>query len=163
LLNQAKPKPDSDGKPPRIVVLGVGNELNGDDVAGLFVLRSLQEAQSKGLLPDTWLLLEGGTAPENFTAPIHRFRPDWLLVVDAAQIGCRPGQIAYIGLDEVDGASAFTHGLPLSLIGQYLIGETGCRFGLLGIQVEQTGFGLPPSQAVLRAVGRLAAALPSFA
>lgn len=143
------------------MVLGVGNELNGDDVAGLLVLRSLRESQSNGLLPDTWLLLEGGSAPENFTAPIHRFRPDWLLVVDAAQIGCRPGQIAYIGLDEVDGASAFTHGLPLSLIGQYLVGETGCRFGLLGIQVEHTGFGVPPSQAVLRGVRRVAAALQS--
>lgn len=143
-------------RPPRIACLGVGNELNGDDAAGVLVLRLLLQQQP----PEHCLLLETGPAPENFTAPIIRFAPDWVLVVDAAHMQARPGQIAYVGQEAVDGMSAFTHGLPLSMLGKYLAAETGCVFGLLGIQTLQTGFGAPLCAAVERAVRRLAQALP---
>ncbi len=145
------------GRPPRIVCLGVGNELNGDDVAGLLVLRLLKQQNVSG---EHCLLLEAGPSPENFTAPVIRFAPDWVLVVDAAQMQARPGQIAYAGLDAVAGVSAFAHGLPLSMLGEYLVAETGCQFGLLGIQVLETGFGAPLSPRVEQAARRLARALP---
>jgi hydrogenase 3 maturation protease len=157
LLNRAQKKlsrPDRDHSL-RIAIIGVGSELNGDDAAGLLVVRLLGQHR----LPETCLVLETGPAPENFTALVVRFAPDWVLVVDAAQLGAQPGRIAYVGSDEVAGVSAFTHGLPLALLGRYLAAETGCQFGLLGIQALDTGFGAPLSAAVQSAARRLARAV----
>ena len=152
MLHRARKNLNKPGRLPRIACLGVGNELNGDDVAGLRVVRFLKQIN---IPAEICLLLETGPSPENFTAPVTRFAPDWVLVVDAARMQAQPGRIAYAGLAEVAGVSAFTHGLPLSMLGEYLVAETGCQFGLLGIQVVQTGFGVPLSAAVERAAGRL--------
>jgi hydrogenase 3 maturation protease len=152
LLHRARTNLEPLGHLPRIACLGVGNELNGDDVAGLWVVRFLKQIN---IPAQRCLLLETGSSPENFTAPVTRFAPDWVLVVDAARMQAQPGRIAYAGLADVTGVSAFTHGLPLSMLGEYLVAETGCQFGLLGIQVAQTGFGVPISATVERAARRL--------
>lgn len=139
--------------------MGVGNELNGDDGAGMAVVRAAK--RSLGTV-DTVLWIEAGPTPESFSGPVCRFKPDLLLVIDAARLDLRPGQIAWVQLEEIDGVSAFTHGLPLSLLAGYIIAETGCQFGMLGIQVEQTGFGQPVSAPVVRAVERVTEALQCF-
>jgi hydrogenase 3 maturation protease len=134
-------------RPLRIAILGVGNELNGDDGAGLSAVRALKQT---GLSSDRFLLLETGPAPENFTGPVTRFAPDWVLAIDAARMEAPAGHIQPIALDEIEGVSAATHGLPLSIVGRYLIAQTGCKFSILGLQVEQTEFGQPLSPAVRR-------------
>ncbi len=137
-------------------MVGVGNELDGDDAAGLVAVRALK----KYWLDDPRVLvLETGPAPENFTSPVTRFHPDWVLVVDAARLGEPAGRIAWIELAEVGDAGAATHGLPLSMFGRYLVAETGCYFSVLGIQVAQTGFDQPISPTVQRAALRVARAL----
>jgi len=159
LLHRTRTKLNPQGRAARIACLGVGNELNGDDAAGLLVLRFLKQRRTD---LQHCLLIEAGPSPENFTAPVIRFEPDWVLVVDAAWMQTRPGRIIYAGLDEVAGVSAFTHGLPLSMLGKYLLAETGCQFGLLGIQAAETGFGAPLSAAVERATRRLGLALAAL-
>jgi hydrogenase 3 maturation protease len=140
----------------RIAILGVGNELNGDDAAGLVVARSLQ----KNLVDDhRVLLVETGPAPENFTSLVSRFKPDWVMVVDAARLGYQPGEVGYIELEAVGDAGAATHGMSLAMLGHYLVAETGCWFSLLGIQVAQSGFDQPVSAPVQRAALRVARAL----
>jgi len=156
LLNRQKRIINRENPNFRIAVLGVGNGLNGDDAAGLVVVRELK----KYLLEDTRVLvLEAGPAPENFTSSVSRFHPDWVLVVDAARLGDSPGRVAWIELGEVGDACAATHGLPLSMLGRYLVAETGCQFSVLGIQVAQTGFDQPVSPTVQRAALRVARAL----
>ncbi len=140
----------------RIVVVGVGNELAGDDAAGLVVARALQKY---ALDDQRVLVLETGPAPENFTSSITRFRPDWVLVVDAARLNGSPGQITWLELAEVSAAGAATHGLPLTMFGRYLVSETSCNFSILGIQVAHTGFDQPVSLPVQRAALRVANAL----
>ncbi len=156
LLHSANQKSSAEGHLPRIVIIGIGNETNGDDGVGLWILRELKRS---GLPPDRFFLVEAGLAPENFSGPIIRFRPDWVLAIDAARLGYAPGRIAWIEMDEIEGASAATHGLPLAMLGKYLVAQTGCRFNLLGIQVEQTGFDQPLSPVVHRAGARLAKSL----
>lgn len=136
--------------------MGVGNELDGDDSAGLLVVRRLRSLVSEN---EQIKLIEAGVAPENFTAPIIRFQPDWVLVVDSARMGAHPGAVSWIELDEVGDVGAGTHGLSLSMVGRYLSAETGCQFNLLGIQLVHTGFDQPVSAAVHAAVERVAVAL----
>ncbi len=150
---------DTHARKARIAVLGVGNPLNGDDAAGDAVVHKLaEEIPSSGQI----LWVAGGSAPENVTGVLRRFQPDFLLIVDAGHVGLRPGRIAWLEEEEIDAISAFTHGLPLSILAQYVREQTGCRTAFLAIQVEQTEFGTDLSLPVARAVRRLVNSLPEL-
>jgi hydrogenase 3 maturation protease len=143
-------------RPARIAVLGVGNELNGDDAAGVRVVRELAAR-----LPATpgVLLIDGGVAPENFSGPLRRFQPDLVLEVDAADLGEAPGTTRWVDWREADGLSASTHTLPPSVLADYLVSELGCEVSLIGIQPACLDLNAPLSPAVGRAVRQLADAL----
>jgi hydrogenase 3 maturation protease len=131
----------------------------GDDAAGVAVIRKTKGAF---LTRKTVQWIEAGPSPESFSGPVCQFKPDLLLVIDAADLDLRPGQIAWVTREEIDGVSAFTHGLPLSVFAGYIMAETGCTFGMLGIQAEQMEFGQPVSAAVQRAVRRISRELRVF-
>ena len=63
----------------RIVILGMGNELDGDDAAGIQVARRLQSSLAD--CPHV-LVIDGGNAPESYTGKIRQFGPDFVLLVD---------------------------------------------------------------------------------
>lgn len=117
-------------KNPRLAILGVGNELNGDDAAGLEVVRGLSRILSS---QDNLLLLETGLAPENFTGVLRHFLPDLTLFVDALETDAPPGTIFWVGWHDLQGFSGSTHTLPLSIMATYLDHEIGCKVALLGI------------------------------
>lgn len=79
----------TDSSRPRTVVIGVGNEIRGDDAAGLIVVRRLREISgiSAVLLEQSG---EGAALIESMKGV------DTLFVVDAAQSGAAPGTIHYI-------------------------------------------------------------------
>jgi hydrogenase 3 maturation protease len=140
-------------RPARVAVLGVGNEMNGDDGAGVRVVRELSKrmAATPGVL-----LIDGGTAPENFTGPLRRFRPDLVVEIDAAHQDRPAGSLAWIDWRDADGLSASTHTLPPSVLATFLTSDLGCRVALIGVQPAtlQMGEGLSPEVAA--AVTRLA-------
>jgi hydrogenase 3 maturation protease len=137
----------------RLVVLGIGNELDGDDAAGVLVVRSLQVI-SAGL--DNLLPVEGGIAPENFTGKIRRFEPDVVLMVDAADFGAAPGSVRQLDLEEMDGFSASTHTLPPSVLANFLTVEMGCAVLFLGIQAGTLEFDRPVTPLVGKGVEEIA-------
>jgi hydrogenase 3 maturation protease len=143
-------------RPARIAILGVGNELNGDDAAGVRVVRELAArlAATPGVL-----LIDGGTAPENFTGPLRRFRPDLVLEIDAADFNAAPGTTRWIDWRRADGLSASTHTLPPSVLARYLVCELGCEVALVGIQPADLTFGERMSPEVEKAVTDLAGEL----
>jgi hydrogenase 3 maturation protease len=137
---------------PRVAVVGVGHELCGDDAAGLVVARALQTA----LVDDERLLvIEAGSAPENQTGRLRRFKPGLVLLIDAAQMGETPGVIRWLPWDETDGISASTHTLPFHILARYLISELGCEVALLCIQSARNTVGAPLSAEVAEAVNTI--------
>lgn len=144
----------------RVAVVGIGNDLSGDDAVGPHVARELAERVGRRA---GCLVLDAGTAPENFTGPLRRFRPDFVLLVDAAHLSAVPGTVAWLDWRQTDGLSASTHTLPASVLAQFLVEELACRLALLVIQPAQIEFGRPLSAPVHRAadrvVDRLAATL----
>lgn len=140
-------------RPPRVAVLGVGNEQNGDDGAGVRVVKEL--AVRMPVTPGV-LLIDGGTAPENYTGPLRRFRPDLVLEVDAANQDEAPGTAAWLDWRDADGLSASTHTLPPSVLAKYLVSELGCKVALIGIQPARLEMGEGLSPQVARAVRRVA-------
>ena len=102
------------------------------------------------------LLLEAGLAPENFTGPLRRFRPDLVLLIDAAEMGEKPGTIRALDWQASEGFGPSTHLQPPSTLAEFLAAELGCQVGLVGIQPHQLEFEAGISPAVGRAVARLA-------
>ncbi len=139
-------------KPARIAIVGIGQELRGDDAVGLMVVQALKPALAR---QQSVLVIEGGQAPENQTGVIRRFVPDLVLLVDAAQMGTAIGEIRWLTLELLDGLSASTHTLPLSMIAKYLNTELGCEVALLGIQPAQMVFGVNLSPVVQEALNEV--------
>jgi hydrogenase 3 maturation protease len=135
------------GGPPTLVVLGVGSELRSDDAAGLHVSGAL----SKAALPGVHAM-DAGPAPENCTAEIRRLRPRCLVIVDCALMGEEPGTLRVFKPSEIAGVSFGTHGLPLNVLADFLMNETGCTAAVLGIEPVTTEFGEALSPRVEAAV-----------
>jgi len=139
----------------RLAVLGIGNELWGDDAAGCLAVRLVQRRLSLKD-PERFLILDAGPAPENFSGALRKFRPNWVLLVDAVRPGGSPGSIRWIELSDLEGVSALTHGLPLTVLGQFLKDELRAGCGLLGIEGQQFELGGGLSTSVRRSVRRAA-------
>jgi hydrogenase 3 maturation protease len=133
----------------RGAVVGVGHELCGDDAAGLAVARALQTALADD---ERLLVIEAGSVPENQTGLLRRFKPDLVLLIDAAQMGETPGVIRWLPWDETDGISASTHTLPFHILARYLVSELDCEVALLCIQPARNTVGAPLSPEVVEAV-----------
>ena len=144
---------------PKIAFIGIGNELNGDDGAGVLVARKIKQALS---ISENLLIVEGSIAPENFSAPIRRFNPDWIWLVDAADLSSHSGHIEIITLDEIDGVTVFSHGLPLSIFGKFLQSETGASVNIFGIQPENLEPFSQISETVGKSIDRLSKELISW-
>lgn len=144
--------PESENCSRRISLIGIGYELGGDDAAGIALIHRLQTQ-----LPDlaTLQLIEAGTAPENITGAVRRFRPDRILLVDAADFSGSPGQIELLDWKDTVGFSASTHSLPLHVFAQYLSSEMNCPVTLIGIQPLSLEFAAPLSAPVNQAVDKL--------
>lgn len=137
----------------RITILGIGNEMRGDDAAGMLVVRvlNLRVVNFEGLR-----IIEGGLAPENATSDLRKFSPNLVLLIDAADMGKEAGSIALIPMEQIDGMSANTHSLPLSMLARYLKLELNCEVALLGIQPKSIEMGEPVSYEVNQAVSDIA-------
>lgn len=140
----------------RVALLGIGHELRGDDAAGVAVAAAVQ---SRMMSDRALLVLNGGSAPENQTGALRRFKPDLVLLIDAAQLDESPGAIRWLAWQDTIGLSASTHSLPIHLLAQYLTGELGCEVALIGIQPEHTSIGAPLSDAVRRSIDNIVQSL----
>lgn len=96
--------------------------------------------------------MDAGHAPENSTAELRRFAPGIILLIDAAEMGEAPGTIRWIDMEELDGMSASTHSMPLSMLAKYLTLELDCEVKLLGIQLLSNDVGESVNTEVMRAV-----------
>lgn len=151
LLNQQRAEL---GKFPRIAVVGVGNPMRSDDAAGVLVARALVQ---RPCAADTEhiLIIEAGHAPENMTGQLIKFAPDLICITDAADMGKTPGTIQLISEETIDGMSASTHSLPLSMFARYLKLELTCTIIFLGIQLGSNEVGERVSPEVSQAVNEI--------
>lgn len=94
----------------KIVVLGMGHSMRGDDRLGIEVLAELHKAVHN---PDVTLLC-CEEAPESFIGQIPK-SPDILLIVDAIDMDDSPGSIKVLKLQDWDDGFT-THKLPLTIL-----------------------------------------------
>jgi hydrogenase 3 maturation protease len=108
------------------LVLCIGNPDHGDDAIGPWT------ANHHPTIPDT-IFLNAKTTPENTTATIKHHHPTHLILLDAATMNQPPGTLRRIPPDKTQTLTPSTHGLPLSLLIDYLK-PTIPTITLIGIQ-----------------------------
>ena len=134
--------------------MGIGNEFNGDDAAGVIIATNLISAfEQKKIL--NIQVLDAGQFPENITGTLRSFSPKVIIFIDAVNMNAKPGFIAWIPFKMVSGMSASSHSLPISILADYLSQDLKCEVYLLGIQAEQNEPFQPLSSQVYSAVSEI--------
>jgi hydrogenase maturation protease len=82
--------------PKRVAVAGIGNPIRSDDSVGMKILQGLQGKTSPKIN-----LLECETVPERFVDEIAAFKPTHLLLIDAALMGLKPGEVRLINTEKI--------------------------------------------------------------
>ncbi len=121
----------------KVVVAGIGNEIRSDDFVGIRIVRDLN-----GRVSDKICLIECETVPESFMDEIVELKPTHVLLVDAAVMGLKPGQVRLINAESVtDFPPISTHMLPLRVFCDYIKQLSGAKIALLLIEPGNTEFG----------------------
>lgn len=88
----------------KIAILGIGNRLRGDDAAGSIIAENLA---AKGMTS-----FDSSTVPENFTGALRKAAPDTLIIVDACNIGIKPGEFRKVPLHKFENNDSFNSHSP---------------------------------------------------
>lgn len=136
----------------RVAFVGIGDELQPRDRLGMLAAREIGALRLK----DVRVFL-AGPVPESFTAPIRRFRPDHVVLLDAADMGLRPGAVDVIDASRVRGTRLSTHALPLSVVIEYLETTAKVPVTLVGIQPDLDHGGPGPTPAEATGITRIVA------
>jgi hydrogenase 3 maturation protease len=132
----------------RWLLLGVGNELRGDDGFGPALARRVAAANGPALV--------AGPAPENLTGAIRRAAPDVLLLADAANLGAAPGTVRLLAADALALGGTSTHDPSLCMLLQFLRADLHIEVAMLAVQPQTREFGAERSAAVRAAEQRVA-------
>ncbi len=118
----------------KVVIVGVGNILRGDDGLGPMLVERLK-AKVRAVC------INAGSALENYLGKIVKAQPDTVLLIDAVHLGLEPGAYEMLETAEIEQAGLSTHDISprllLDLLGMRIKG----KILLLGVQPQQLGLG----------------------
>ncbi|MDG6220515.1 MAG: hydrogenase maturation protease [Candidatus Thermoplasmatota archaeon] len=118
-------------KTSRLVIIGLGNEYMGDDAAGVFAIKALNNVGTKAHL------INAGT---NLMGAMHHLganRIEKALFIDAAGMSLNPGEVRTLKEEEVTGRCISTHENNFPLAMHYLRNlNPGIQVLFLGIQFQ---------------------------
>ncbi|MFH0763195.1 MAG: hydrogenase 3 maturation endopeptidase HyCI [Candidatus Omnitrophota bacterium] len=118
----------------KVVILGIGNTLRGDDAIG-----SLLAARLKDKVP--YIVYDSGMSPENYLGKVVKDAPDNIIIIDAVDFGAKPGEIRVVEGTELETTNMFsTHNASISLAINYLKSSLKADIIILVIQPEDVSF-----------------------
>lgn len=139
-----------------IAVVGVGNDLLGDDAVGVLVVRDLRESVPESPLR---LIVDGGTAPENYAERVRQFTPGLLILVDAVQMGQPPGTVRLLVGDDITETDFPAHSTSMTVFLRYVAQPTGCEVVAVGVQPGTFALAAPVTAVCAQAARDVAAVL----
>lgn len=98
-----------------LVILCIGNKYGGDDGIGPYIAKNLINKKN-----DNFYVIDSGTTPENYTSMIKKLNPKILIIIDAVEMGLKPGDIRIIDKEKIGVMHISTHNIPISLLISYL-------------------------------------------
>jgi hydrogenase 3 maturation protease len=115
----------------KIVILGIGNEIKGDDGLGPIIAWKLNDLFEEN---DDVIVFDGGTVPENYTSLIRNEEPTHIILVDAVEMKKEPGYIRVVQKDEIANYNISTHAMPISFLIKFMEATIGAQIILVGMQ-----------------------------
>jgi len=106
----------------------IGNRDGGDDAVGPYIADVLKQKKL-----DDIEIIDAGTVPENYTGKIKDYKPEKLVLIDSVDMNLKPGEIRKVPKEKIGVMHISTHGIPLSVLINYLERYVKNIF-LLGIQ-----------------------------
>lgn len=147
----------------KVAVLGIGSDLRADDAAGMTAAEELRKLLLKTKKHLTSKIFFGGTAPENLTGELKRFKPSHIIMIDSVDISGRPGSVFAFRPDDVGQGVAFsTHKMPARVLVDYLQNSFPCDVTIVGIQPKTIEFGKPMTAGVVKAAKNTAKLIHGF-
>jgi len=108
----------------------IGNRDGGDDAVGPYIADVLKQKKL-----DYIEIIDAGTVPENYTGKIKDYKPEKLVLIDSVDMDLKPGEIRKVPKEKIGVMHISTHGIPLSVLINYLERYVKNIF-LIGIQPE---------------------------
>lgn len=118
----------------KVVIVGIGNTLRGDDGAGPALIERLQAKVKASCI-------DAGSAPENFSGKILKEKPDTILMVDALHLGLAAGEYEVLEKEGIVKAGLTTHDISPRMFIEYLKSQTSADIFILGIQPKELSLG----------------------
>ena len=129
------------------LLIGIGNDLRGDDAFGTILARRL--------LREGFPALDAGTCPENLTGPILAAAPDQLIFADAADMGAAVGTLCLLDPLEAPASSPSTHDPGMGLLLAYLGERRKTSTTILAVQLGTRALGEPMTAEVRESLNGL--------
>lgn len=125
----------------RTLVITLGSELRADDGVGPYVCSRVKFSR-----PDL-RLLDAGTTPESIAQTAIEWKPEKIILVDAAHFKGRAGELRVIPLEDINQSTVIsTHSFPLSVTFSIVTEDTGAELVVVGVQARSLDYaeGLSP-------------------
>ncbi|AEE13986.1 hydrogenase maturation protease [Thermodesulfobium narugense DSM 14796] len=138
----------------KILVIGIGNELQGDDGLGIHVIKELEKVS----LPSEVSLLAGGTSGPDL---IFYFEGvDYVIFVDAVRGGNKPGTIYKYNPEEMKyqksiALSPHQIGIPETLSLAEFVGKKPKKSIFFGMEPMNLDYSMELSESVKKKLPRL--------
>lgn len=138
----------------KIVLMGVGNELRGDDAFGVVLAERIEHEIATKVFVTHDL-------PEDYAVKAADLRPDLVIVLDAINFGAEPGEVHLVAAKDVPPTPGVTHRPSLEMMARFLELDAGADTWVLGVQprMDSLGVGDEMSEPVARALDELEALL----
>lgn len=130
------------------VIIGIGNEMRGDDSAGIEIIKRLQ----KNGISNTLAVY---STPENYLQKITMMPGNARLWIDIINWNGEPGETKIFDTDTISHYAISTHNFSLIVIINFLKELKNVQDYVLGIQPQNLTLGDPISMPVAKTVGIL--------
>ncbi len=127
------------------VIIGIGNEMRGDDGAGIEIIKRLQ----KNGISNT---LAVNSTPENYLQKIAMMPGNARLWIDIINWNGEPGETKIFDTDTISHYTISTHNFSLVVIINFLKDLKNVQDYFLGIQPQNLTLGDPISKPVAETV-----------
>jgi len=136
----------------RTLVITLGSILRADDGVGPYVCEHVKLRR-----PDT-RLIDAGTTPENIAQTAIDWKPDKVILIDAAHFEGAAGELRVIPLEAINQATVLsTHSFPLSVTFSIVKEDTGAELVVVGVQAKSLDYKEGLSPEVEETASKLAA------
>jgi len=137
----------------KIALMGVGNELRGDDAFGVILGERIEDR----IAPTVFVTHD---LPEDYAVKAADLRPDVVIVLDAMDFHGEAGELHLVNAKDVPPTPGVTHRPSLEMMARFIELDAGAETWVLGVQPDMECLGIgdemsDPVRAALDAVERM--------